>query len=246
MREPGRRKRSGKAKDASGASGGLRMRDLERLTGVPRSTIHFYVRQRLLGEPARNGRTSALYPPEAVERLRRIRDLQARERLTLPEIRRVLAIVDEGGDAKAGLELLGAMAPLHRQAAVYDRARFLAATGLTRKQLETAERLGLIAPTARDEYDAEDVATGTQLARVVALGESLDSLSFYPEIGERLIDREIAIRNRLVERLSVNDAIRATHELTVVAKQLRAYVLHRILYRKTVLAGRRVKETSHS
>lgn len=73
----------------------LRMRDLVRATGLPRETIHFYMQQGLLPRPVRTGRNTALYGPEHLERLQRIRELQERQFLPLKAIR---AILDETAD----------------------------------------------------------------------------------------------------------------------------------------------------
>jgi DNA-binding transcriptional MerR regulator len=68
----------------------LRMRDLVRLSGLPRETIHFYIQQGLLPRPLKTGRNTALYPAQHLERLRRIRELQERQFLPLKAIRAVL------------------------------------------------------------------------------------------------------------------------------------------------------------
>ncbi|MEW6554745.1 MAG: MerR family transcriptional regulator [Actinomycetota bacterium] len=54
----------------------LKISDLERITGVGRSTIHYYLREGLLSPPRRTGKTMAYYDAGHVEELRRIRDLQ--------------------------------------------------------------------------------------------------------------------------------------------------------------------------
>jgi AcrR family transcriptional regulator/predicted DNA-binding transcriptional regulator AlpA len=54
----------------------LRISDLEKITGVSRSTIHYYLREGLLSSPRRTGKTMAYYDAGHVEELRRIRELQ--------------------------------------------------------------------------------------------------------------------------------------------------------------------------
>lgn len=68
----------------------LRMRDLVRESGLPRETIHFYMQQGLLPAPLETGRNTAIYGPEHLERLRRIRVLQEQQFLPLRAIRAVL------------------------------------------------------------------------------------------------------------------------------------------------------------
>ncbi|MFN8644674.1 MAG: MerR family transcriptional regulator [Candidatus Binatia bacterium] len=59
------------------------MRDLTRATGLTRETIHFYIAQGLLPPGTKTGRNTAEYGREHLERLQRIRDLQAQHFLPL-------------------------------------------------------------------------------------------------------------------------------------------------------------------
>jgi AcrR family transcriptional regulator/predicted DNA-binding transcriptional regulator AlpA len=54
----------------------LKISDLERISGIGRSTIHYYLREGLLSAPRRTGKTMAYYDASHVEELRRIRELQ--------------------------------------------------------------------------------------------------------------------------------------------------------------------------
>ncbi|PKN60283.1 MAG: hypothetical protein CVU53_03880 [Deltaproteobacteria bacterium HGW-Deltaproteobacteria-11] len=54
----------------------LKISDLERITGIGRSTIHYYLREGLLSPPIRTGQTMAYYNASHVEELRRIREMQ--------------------------------------------------------------------------------------------------------------------------------------------------------------------------
>lgn len=78
----------------------MRMRDLERASGVGRETIRFYIRERLLPEPMRASRNSASYSDEHVTRLRAIKRLQEERFLPLSVIRSLL-------DAEDGARWLG-------------------------------------------------------------------------------------------------------------------------------------------
>jgi MerR family copper efflux transcriptional regulator len=66
----------------------VRVGVLARQAGIPVSTIHYYVQQGLLRPTARTSGGYHLFDPAvALPMLRRIRDLQQRERLRLAEIR---------------------------------------------------------------------------------------------------------------------------------------------------------------
>lgn len=82
-------------KDAeAGAGGDIRMRDVAQLTGLPPSTIHFYIRSGLVPQPEKTGPNQARYGLEFVERVRLIKLLQQQAHLPLSEIREALEKLD--------------------------------------------------------------------------------------------------------------------------------------------------------
>ncbi len=113
----------------------LKMKELERLTGVGRETIRFYIRAGLLPEPHRVGRNVAWYDGSFVDRIRLVKELQQKRFLPLRVIK---AIVD--GDT--------ALAPAEVQTLVdLDRHLFRAA-GIDRRRppvklSEVARRTGV-------------------------------------------------------------------------------------------------------
>lgn len=69
----------------------MRMRDLEKASGVSRETIRFYIREGLLPEPDRTHRNSATYNDEHLARLLTIRRLKDERFLPLSVIRSLFA-----------------------------------------------------------------------------------------------------------------------------------------------------------
>lgn len=70
------------------------MRELEKISGVGRETIRFYIREGLLPEPQRASRNSAFYSDEHVTRLRAIKRLQEERFLPLAVIKGLLDAED--------------------------------------------------------------------------------------------------------------------------------------------------------
>ena len=68
----------------------LKMRDLERATGVGRESIRFYIREGLLPEPERPGRNVAWYDESFIERIRLIKELQQKRFLPLQVIKAIV------------------------------------------------------------------------------------------------------------------------------------------------------------
>ena len=67
-----------------------RMKDLCRLTGLPRQVIHFYIQQGLVPEGHKTGRNMAYYGDEHVRRVRLVRTLQHERFLPLKASRALL------------------------------------------------------------------------------------------------------------------------------------------------------------
>ncbi len=76
------------------------IRDLERVTGVPRTTIHYYLRQGLLPRPQKTAASRSLYTQEHVDILGKIAQLK-REGRSLLEIGNELQPEDEQADEVA-------------------------------------------------------------------------------------------------------------------------------------------------
>ena len=133
----------------------LRVEDLAQLADVSVDTIRFYQKRRLLPAPAREGRV-AWYGPEHVERLARIRELQAHG-LTLALIGRVVSGDLDATDAPLAIAVADADA----------REEFLSLGDLAERAgipvdlLEAVAREGLLVPRVHDgeeRYTASDIA----------------------------------------------------------------------------------------
>ncbi len=69
----------------------LRISDLERLSGVPRHTIHRYLREGLLPPPRRTGKTMAYYGQVHLRILHDIKEIKGSSRLPLTYLKKALA-----------------------------------------------------------------------------------------------------------------------------------------------------------
>src|SRR5947207_2757185 len=65
----------------------LKISELADRSGVPVATIHHYLREGLLPEPVKTSRNMAYYPPEFVDRIRLIKQLQEERFMPLRVIR---------------------------------------------------------------------------------------------------------------------------------------------------------------
>jgi DNA-binding transcriptional MerR regulator len=112
-RDVGRPSGSLGAEEAAG-NGLLKISELAERSGVPVATVRHYLREGLLPEPVKTSRNMAYYPPEFVERIKVIKQLQEERFMPLRVIRGLL----ESGDAEP--ERLRAMIDLEDR--ILDRA----------------------------------------------------------------------------------------------------------------------------
>ena len=82
----------------------MRMNELVRRSGLPRTTIHFYLRQGLLPPPVKTGRTMAYYDQSHLSRLRTIRKLKGDGRVPVAFLKQRLDEVDQRVSAGLALE----------------------------------------------------------------------------------------------------------------------------------------------
>jgi AcrR family transcriptional regulator len=80
---------------------GMRISELEKRSGVPRTTIHFYQRHGLLPEPVKTGRTMAYYDQRHLQRLREIEEIKKAGRVPLSFLKERIAALDSGSDRTA-------------------------------------------------------------------------------------------------------------------------------------------------
>jgi DNA-binding transcriptional MerR regulator len=158
----------------------MRMRELEKASGVGRETIRYYIREGLLPEPDRASRNSASYSESHVARLRAIKRLQEERFLPLAVIRSLLDAED--GDrwlAPAAFPMLDAMLAARLETGGMARvsvAAVIAQLGSDAQIVADHAATGMISVDADGTMSAGDAAI---LAKIKELGD----IGFSEELG---------------------------------------------------------------
>jgi DNA-binding transcriptional MerR regulator len=190
------------------------MRELAEAAGVSAGTIKHYLREGLLPEPVKTSRNMAWYPPEFIDRVKLIKQLQEERFLPLKVIKEVM----EDGDGEDGPKRLRALIELEDR--VLERAlsgqdsKGLTATevkrryGLPDEALERLEKLEVLTPKRRNgskRYGADDVQIIEAVSRMRASGYS-EALGFtvydtliYKRHLEKLVHEEVDV---MMERVA--------------------------------------------
>jgi DNA-binding transcriptional MerR regulator len=216
----------------------LRMGELAEASGVPAPTIKHYLREGLLPEPVKTSRNMAYYPPQFVDRIKLIKQLQ--EERFMP-LRAIKAVLDEDPErARALVELEDRILD---RALAGERARTSAAEvreryGVPKEVLDRLEKLEVLSPNSRG-YSPSDIKIIEAISRFRAggYGEQIgftvyDTLR-YKSALEELVRQEVDVvmerlagevpPDRVVEMLEsgaqpLQDLIAALHTKLMVAE----------------------------
>jgi DNA-binding transcriptional MerR regulator len=219
-------------------NGYLKMKELAEASGVSAGTIKHYLREGLLPEPVKTSRNMAYYPPEFVERIRLIKQLQEERFMPLKLIKSVLDQDPER--ARALVELEDRILERARQ---NDRRRVSAAElrkrcGVPQEVLDRLAELEIITPSRRG-YGPRDVEIVEAIGRFRAggyderIGFTVYDTIRYRRALEALVEEEVQV---LTERLAgemdpdramelieagvepLNDLIAALHQKLLLAE----------------------------
>jgi DNA-binding transcriptional MerR regulator len=162
----------------------MKISQLVKRTGVPKETIHFYIREGLLRKPRKSGVNSAEYNETYVDQIQLIKDLRDNYYLPIPEIKKIVKDFRKQSPSDQAISQFHSrfFRPADRLFAneIKGRAAFCQATGLGEKWLAKAEEWGVITPgiSQDDEtvYSPDDVAIGKLMV-------DMDRLGFGPKDG---------------------------------------------------------------
>src|SRR5215211_2175081 len=172
------------------------MKQLAEASGVSAGTIKHYLREGLLPEPVKTSRNMAYYPPEFVERIRLIKQLQEERFMPLKVIRELLQREDADPDRLR--------APVKEVAERYD---------VPKEVLDRLAELGVLTPD-RKGYSPSDVRIVEAISRFRAGGYD-ESLGFtvydtlrYKDALEPLVAEEVRVlRERLAGDVELDRAL---------------------------------------
>jgi DNA-binding transcriptional MerR regulator len=223
-------------------NGLLKMKELAEASGVSAGTIKHYLREGLLPEPVKTSRNMAYYPPEFVERIKLIKQLQEERFMPLKLIKSML---DEDPErAQALVELEDRILERARQG---DQAR-VSATELRRRYdvpqevLDRLAELEVLTPNTRG-YGKRDVEIVEAISRFRAggyderIGFTVYDTLRYKRALEELVKEEVEVLmgrlagemepDRAAELIQagiepLNDLIAALHQKLLLAELRRS------------------------
>jgi len=212
----------------------MRMRDLERRSGLPRSTIHYYVREGLLPPPERPSPNSAIYSERhaaLLEQLARLRTPPLGP-MPLPMMKRVVSRLKDGVSIEMALSLEKAVAGVvdpQGLSSRLNRTQLCKAAGMSRKRLGELIDAGAIVPDPTDgQFDSMDL----ELARIYQ--ELLSVTGMKPSDTKPIADRirkesryEMDLRNKAIKGKNADEASQITLLMEQSIHAIRNYLYYR-------------------
>jgi len=184
------------------------MGELAEASGVPAPTIKHYLREGLLPEPVKTSRNMAYYPPEFVDRIKLIKQLQEERFMPLKAIRSVL---DE--DPERASAMLEREDRIFDRALAGERARTSAAEvrkryGVPKEVLDRLAELEVLTPNSRG-YSPSDIKIIEAISRFRAGGYDeqigftvYDTLRYKTAIEDLVREEVDMVMNRLAGEVS--------------------------------------------
>ena len=189
----------------SDENGLLKMSELAEASGVSAGTIKHYLREGLLPDPVKTSRNMAYYPPEFIDRIRLIKQLQEERFMPLKAIRRVLEDNPERAQALVEVEdKIIERAQRRESSSRTSRAEAERRYGIPREALERLEEIGVLTPNSRG-YGELDARMLEAISRFRAggydteIGFTVYDTLRYKDALERLVKEEVEV---VLERLA--------------------------------------------
>ncbi|MFL5883719.1 MAG: MerR family transcriptional regulator [Thermoleophilaceae bacterium] len=190
--------------DAPRENGYLKMRELAAASGVSAGTIKHYLREGLLPEPVKTSRNMAYYPPDFVERIKLIKQLQEERFMPLKVIKKMIDRDPDRARALVELEDRVLERALAGEEARVSRAELERRYDVPREVLARLAELEVLTPTSRG-YSPSDVKIVEAIARFRAggyderIGFTVYDTLRYKRALEELVKEEVEV---LMERLA--------------------------------------------
>ena len=176
----------------------LKISELAEASGVPVATVRHYLREGLLPEPVKTSRNMAYYPPEFVERIRLIKQLQEERFMPLKVIREVLDADPDRARAMVELE-----DRILERALAGERTRTSSAEVRERydvpaEVLDRLEEIEVLSPNSRG-YTPSDVRIIEAISRFraggyeEAIGFTVYDTLRYKRAMEELVREEVEV-----------------------------------------------------
>ena len=212
----------------------LKISELEKITGLPQSTIRYYVKEGLLPKPEKINKSMAYYDESCIDRIALVRNLQENKYYPLSVIKNILKGIDKGANLNGLLTLEDAIfgpkpGGTHT---FFTREEFLKAAEIDKELLDTMEDMSILIPYNKGDkrpYNEEDLSFARMMSQgCMELGVDIRDMGFYVDLGKKIVEEEIKLRKKIVKGKSTPENIKITTILSERSDEMRSYIIRRL------------------
>jgi DNA-binding transcriptional MerR regulator len=218
---------------------GIKVGQIAKRSGVPISTIRFYVKEGLLPSPEKVNKKMAYYDESCVNKIKAIQHLKEKKYYPLAIIKNILRRIDDDLTFEEAVMVEDTVfdSMSNGEVGLVDRVEFLRLTGLTPEQLDEVERIGLLMPCFKEKgktlYNQDDIIFAREaIQHIYRFGLNPEDFRFYLRLGHEITDQEMSLRRKITQDLSTKENIEITISLTRAVNLFRGYILQRLLQQK--------------
>jgi DNA-binding transcriptional MerR regulator len=181
---------------AADGNGLLKMRELAAASGVSPGTVKHYLREGLLPEPVRTSRNMAYYPPDFVDRIKLIKQLQEERYMPLKLIKGMLDKDPDRARRLVELEDRVLERALEGEGKRMSAAEVRRRYDMPKEVLDRLGELGVVSPSSRG-YSASDVRIVEAVSRFRAggyderIGFTVYDTLLYKRAMDELVKEEV-------------------------------------------------------
>lgn len=214
----------------------MRMKELEQISNIPRTTIHFYLREKLLPPPKKSATNTGEYSQSHLDRLLLIHRLRSAEggQLPLYLVRRILEMVDQGVDPEIAITLEQAVLGGNysdQKSGPFSLEELAEASGIDQKTLEKFVNYGLLLPIpdAKSKvFDALDLILAKTYHEILPMMDwNPEDFSFISEKIREISDYEWTLRNRTVKNKEIAESVMLRSKMQQFANLMHRYLFYR-------------------
>lgn len=193
----------------------FKIKELVERTGVTRETIHFYLAEGLLQQPAQKSKNMSWYSKEHIERLNIIKELQEKQFLPLKAIKSILNNnVGEFNFTQEQQELIESVKnKVNKENDVYSLNKVAKTNKISKTHLKQMVDIGYINKISNDSITFEDkilIESWTKLENLGInnqTGFEIKDLEMFKDIVEILFNQEFQKLTEKLANLSGNQII---------------------------------------
>lgn len=209
----------------------IKMSELSKRSGVPKSTILYYIKEGLLPQPEKIGRNVSMYDESCVEIIKFIKFLQSAYSKSISEIKNSMcaANYDFSNGSEVYIGFLEKLSGTSANSEKHTRDELIAKAHIDEALLDLLLQKELLVPLSDEMFDEKDLETARFYAKLSSLGCETQLFEFFVVTAKELAKKMMDLKEELSQKLSAAGlhGNEASHIIFEIPISLEPYILNR-------------------